>query len=230
VSQVPGGHYTVDQTTGEVKLAIPEVATRGNTRLGDLASLRAWCATETSGGDIVIGRTGNTVACTPAKALKHTRSTAAVAFFDRFIPKSAMNLRQFTGWLDLLRAGIPEADMIAIDRCLQAVTIGEASTSTVTQTGAAINVKVEAGRGLTSERPFPKRITAMIPFGDPSHVTPVTFSLTLEAKGSELLATAAVDEMELGVGSTCVGPRDRFVEWAQTQLAGLDKWTVMVGE
>jgi len=221
------GDYKIDQATGTLDrvLAAPQTRT---VKLGDIASLRAWCATE-PGGDIVIGRTGATFAKTPSKALDHERSKAQVDFFDDFIPKAPMNLRELIAWLDLIRPGIDKADVDAIDACMRAVTIADGSSATVTQTGAAITVRAESGKGMSTERPFPKRFVATIPFGDPSFVTPVGFSATLVVHGSELIATLAIDELELGADGTATGPRARYVEWARDQFAGLDGWTVMVG-
>lgn len=221
------GTYKIDQESGALERVIETPRTRAN-KLGDIASLRAWCATE-PGGDVTIGRYGATRAHTPAKALEHERSKAQVDFFDAFIPKQAMGLRALIAWLDLIRPGLTPKDADAIDNCMKAVTVTDGSSATVTQTGAAITVRAETGKGLSTERPFPKRFTATIPFGDPSFVTAVTFSATLESRGSELVATMAVDELELAADGTATGPRARFVAWARDQLAGLDGWTVMVG-
>ena len=221
------GDYRIDQTTGTLDRVLESPRTRSN-KLGDIASLRAWCATE-SGGDVTIGRTGATFAKTPSKALDHERSKAQVEFFDGFIPKAPMKLREFIAWLDLIRPGIAKSDAEAIDACMRAVTIVDGSSATVTQTGAAISVKAEAGKGMSTERPFPKRFVATIPFGDVNFVTPVGFSATLSVHSSELIATIAIDELELGADGTATGPRARYAAWARDQLAGLDGWTVMVG-
>lgn len=224
--KLPGGVYSFNVETGEAKLLVADPVVRRPCKLGDLVSLRTWC--EGASGDLIIGRRGQTIAVTPARALAQDRSEASVPFFDAFVPKAPMSLRAFTAWIDLLRPGLNPDDARAIDMCLQVVTVAEGQSQTVTQTGAAISVKFEGSKGLSSERPFPKRITALVPFGDPSFVTAVTFSLTLETKGTEILATAAVDELELGPDSSVNGPRDRFVAWARDQFAGLSGWSVMV--
>lgn len=226
---IPGEKLAVDQTTGELATIYETPPTR-TAKLGDLLSLRAWCEAEPGAeGEIVIGRTGHTSAESPAKALDHQRSRAQVDFFDAFIPKQPMKLGGFIAWLDLIRPGIAPADAEQIDACMRAVTVAEGSSATVTQTGASISVKAESGKGLSTERPFPKRFAAVIPFGDPSFVTRVGFSATLAVHGSELIATIAVDELELAADGTATGPRARFVAWARDLLAELPGWTVMAG-
>lgn len=227
IADIPGRKVAIDQQTGEIA-TLYETPARRAAQLGDIGSLRDWCAVEKT-GEIIIGRTVRTCARTPAKALDHEQSQALVTFFDAFIPKGPMKLREFIAWLDLIRPGLDPKDAEAIDACMRAVTVTEGSSATVTQTGAAIAVKAEAGKGMSTERPFPKRFTATIPFGDPGFVTPVTFSATLSVHGSELIAALAVDEFELTPDGSATGPRARFAAWARDQLTGLDGWVVMVG-
>lgn len=233
VVEVPGKKVLLDQQSGEVGTLYTAPETRGGLVLGDLKSLCDWCGSFpgdlTGSGDIVISRKGTTFAITPRIGREHERSKANVPFYDAFLPKGPMSLRAFIAWIDLIRPGLDPKDAEAIDACLRAVTVAEGAQSTVTQTGAAIAVKTETARGVSTERPFPKRITAAIPFGDPAFVTPVRFSLTLESRGTELIAHAVVDELELGDLGETNGPRDRFVSWARDLLSGLDGWCVMAG-
>lgn len=247
--ELPDGVYTVDQDTGAVDSVYLTTATRAKVSLANIDSLIVWASTmedKSECGDIVIGRFGPTRARFPAIDLPCDQSHADVAFFDGFVPKSKMNVREFIAWLDLVRPGLDPRDADAIDRAMSSVTTGTSASQTVAQNGSAISIKTEATRGqLAPANPFPKRITISAPFGDPSFVTPLTFSMTLESNDkSELVVHAVLDEMEL-VDGAVTGPRARFVEWAQAKLAVLNPgvgvvqaagepsvtstWAVMVG-
>lgn len=225
---LPDRKVAVDQQAGTREDVYTNPRTFAKASLADLASLRAWCESAKADGEVIIGRRVGTSALTPRIAHASERSTAGVPFFDAFIPKGTKNIRAFIAWVDLIRPGLTPKDASDIDACLALVTVADVSKSTVTQTGAAIVVQIEQGKKVLAERPFPKRITARIPFGDPSFVTPVTFSLTLDANGIDLVVHIDIDELEFN-GDVATGPRDRFVEWARAQFAGLDGWTIMVG-
>lgn len=239
---LPDGKYKVDQDTGEIEEVYSTPATRAKVSLANIDSLIVWCASMGGAdemGDIVIGRFGPTRARFPAIELPHEQSHADVAFFDGFIPKQKMNAREFIAWLDLVRPGLDPGDADAIDRCMASITTGSSASQTVAQNGAAIQIKTESTRGqLAPATPFPKRITLKAPFGDPSFVTPLTFSMTLESTDkNDLVVYAVLDEMEL-VDGAVTGPRTRFVEWASAKLAVLNvkstdadssTWSVMVG-
>lgn len=246
---LPDGKYKVDQDTGEIEKVYLTTATRSKASLANIDSLIVWASTMNDPdeqGDIVIGRFGPTRARFPAIDLPCDQSHAEVVFFDGFIPKPKMNAREFIAWLDLVRPGLDPKDAVVIDKCMSSITTGTSASQTVVQNGAAIVVKTEATRGqMAPADPFPKRITIKAPFGDPSFVTPLTFSMTLEStEKNDLVVYAVLDEMEL-VDGAVTGPRIRYVEWAVEKLKVLNPgvgvvpvagepgvqptWAVMVG-
>lgn len=192
----------------------------------DIASVIAWAkAFDLNGGpgegEVRLSRAGVTGAVYPRHLADcFSRERVTKPFYDEHIPKAAMGYSAFRTWLDQLGDGLDDRE--ALDASLSSVSASEGSELTVMRHGAFTSVTAGSKKAPTAAGQIPRRIKALIPFGDPAFVTPVTFLLSVTVGAGGLVF--AVEHLRSD------GALDAWLEWARDELAkGLpDGWHVFV--
>jgi hypothetical protein len=197
-----------------------------------VADLLAWAKTQVDetnarsslAGDIVISGSAGTSAHWPRVDRTISFATATKPFFKRFLPEPIMKIGQWARWFDSISAGAPAEYVSAVNAALSRVTAGASKEVTIERNDAVAIQLSTTVNGVKTAAPFPKRLVANIPYGDPEFRADVCFVFSLEAARDEVVVTSSVDELYGGKDI-----RQEYVNWAKAQLQPLEEagWAIM---
>ncbi len=185
-----------------------------------VAALIEWAKACEDPGEIHVSRSSDSEAHTPRRANEWvTRDSVKKAFDTTYLPPAAMSYVGFRTWIDTLGEDCLGEQYETISAHLKSAAALDHSETTQSMNGAVVRVQSKTDKGMVFA--LPRRLKANIPFGDPDHVTDVTFLLTVSQRGNELVFEA---KRQMSDGADI-----RYVNWAAERLReGLadTKWVV----
>lgn len=222
VTQKVNGREYLIQADGEydevTRLAHDEAAYLEPTTVLDCESIVRWAkGTGAEEGEVVLSRTGTTIARTPRRIDRdHAREVCHKPFFSEYLPPGCrMSYAQLRAWIAVIGDGMKAPKQTKFNAQLDAISVQLGDVVKITKKGGAMSVKREGSEEVGSS--MPREIVATVPFGDPPFETDVTFALT------------AWPDREEGVLFEAVHVRndkalDRYLSWADEHLRkGLPK-------
>jgi hypothetical protein len=197
-----------------------------------VSDLLAWARTHVDNdnarssvaGDILISGSERTLAHWPRVSESIHFATASKPFFKRFLPEPRMTIGQWARWFDSVSAGAPAEAVSAVNAALSRVTSANSKEVTVERNDAIAIQLSSTVNGVKTAAPFPKRMVANIPYGDPEFRVDVCFVFSLETSRDEVVVMSSVDELFNGKDI-----RQEYVTWAKAQLKPLEEagWAIM---
>jgi hypothetical protein len=220
-----------DSVKGEV-FTVEPLPLRPTVEVLSIADLKTWASSHVDRdnassqvpGDIVISGTRASKGIWPRCDRPTDFASATKPFFDRFLPPKTANITTWSRWFDTIASSAGEGAVSAVNAALSRVTAGGSKEVTVERNDAVAITIASDVKGVKTAAPFPKRLVAQIPYGDPDFRTNVCFVFALETDRGEVVVHSSVDELWAGADI-----RQEYVKWAKEQLADLTAagWAIM---